>query len=347
MMAAGPAVKQVWQLAKETGSAIDPEAYIPAVRAYYSLPDGRMASMPFNSSTAIMWINKDALAKAGLDPDKPPATWPEVMDAGRTIKAKGAAEVPVTTSWPSWIQLEQYSALHDIPFATKANGFEGLDAELVINSPKHVRHIQRLLDMAKEGTFKYAGRDNAPDPVLVSGQAAIAFASSGLRGELVKNARFAWAPAMLPYDPALIASPLNSIIGGASLWPMTAPGRTSAEYKAVADFLLFLSKAENAAAWSEHTGYVPVTTAGFALAKQEGFYARNPGADLPIEQLARGTPTANSKGLRLGRLPEIRNIIQEELERALAGQQGAQAAMDNAVARGNRALREFERSVKA
>ena len=177
MLAAGKAVKQVWELAKETGTPIDPAAYIPAVRGYYSLPDGRMASMPFNSSTAITWINKDAFEKAGLDPSKPPATWDEVIAAGRAIKAKGAADVPVTTSWPSWIQFEQYSALHDIPFATKANGFEGLDAELVVNSAKHVKHVQRLIDMAKEGVFKYAGRDNAPDPLLISGQAAISFAT--------------------------------------------------------------------------------------------------------------------------------------------------------------------------
>ena len=133
MLAAGKATKQVWELAQETGAQIDPKAYIPAVRGYYSLADGRMASMPFNSSTAVMWYSKDAFRKAGLDPDKPPATWPDVVTAAQAIKAKNAAEIPMTTSWLSWIQLEQYSALHDIPFASKADGFEGLDAELEIN----------------------------------------------------------------------------------------------------------------------------------------------------------------------------------------------------------------------
>ena len=73
MLAAGPATKQVWKLAEETGVAIDPALYIPGVRGYYSLPDGRVASMPFNSSTSLMWYNKDAFAAAGLDPDKAPA----------------------------------------------------------------------------------------------------------------------------------------------------------------------------------------------------------------------------------------------------------------------------------
>ena len=347
MLAAGKAVRQIWELAQETGVTIDPKAYIASVRGYYSLADGRMGSMPFNSSTAVMWINRDAFRKAGLDPAKPPATWQEVVAAAQAIKAKDAAEIPMTTAWPTWIQLEQYSALHNLPFASEADGFNGLGAELTINNKDQVKHIARLLEMAKDGTFKYGGRDNAADPLLVSGKAGIHFDSSGMRGDLVKNAKFDWAAAFLPYDPDIIKTPLNSIIGGASLWPMTAPDRTAAEYKGVAQFLVFLSTPENAAAWHQHTGYVPVTLAGFELSKQQGFYAKNPGADLPVLQLTRGTVTDNSRGLRLGRLPEIRNIIQEELEKALQGGQTAQQAMDNSVTRGNHVLREFQKSVKA
>ena len=346
MLAAGRATKQVWDLAKETGTSIDPQAYIPAVRGYYSLADGRMASMPFNSSTAVMWYSKDAFRKAGLDPDKPPATWQEVTAAAKAIKDKGAAPVPMTTSWPTWIQLEQYSALHNLPFASKSDGFEGLDAELQINSRAHVKHVERLLEMAKEGSFKYAGRDNTPDQLLVSGDAGIHFNSSAARGNMVKSAKYDWGMALLPYDPELIKTPLNSIIGGASLWTMTAPSRTTAEYQAVATFLQFLGKPEIDAQWSQGTGYVPVTLAGFELSKQQGYYAKNPGADLAVQQLVRGEVTANSKGLRLGRLPEIRNIIQEELEKALQGGQTAQQAMDSAVSRGNKVLRDLEKSAK-
>ncbi|HEY2616009.1 MAG TPA: sn-glycerol-3-phosphate ABC transporter substrate-binding protein UgpB [Acetobacteraceae bacterium] len=346
MLAAGKATKQVWELLRDTGAAIDPQAYIPAVRGYYSLADGRMASMPFNSSTAVMWYSKDAFRKAGLDPEQPPATWQEVVQAAQAIKAKDAAEIPVTTSWLTWIQLEQYSALHNIPFASKSDGFDGLDTQLEINSKPHVKHMQRLLDMAKDATFKYTGRDNQPDQLLVSGKAGIHFNSSGMRGDMVKSAKFDWAEAFLPYDPEIIESPLNSIIGGASLWTMTAPGRTPAEYLAVATFLQFLGKPDNDAYWHQHTGYVPVTLAGYELSRQQGFYDTNPGADLPVKQLTRGTVTDNSRGLRLGRLPEIRNIIYEEMEKAFQGGQDAQQAMDSAVSRGNKVLRDFEKSAK-
>jgi sn-glycerol 3-phosphate transport system substrate-binding protein len=303
--------------------------------------------MPFNSSTAVMWYNKDAFRKAGLDPDKAPATWQEVRAAAETLHAKDAAPVAMTTSWPTWIQLEQYSALHNLAFATKADGFDGLDAELVFNSKAHVKHIERLLEMSKDGSFKYAGRDTAPDPLIVSGEAAISFGSSSARGNLVKSAKFDWAEAYLPYDPEIIAKPENSIIGGASLWTMTAPGRTDDEYKAVAAFLRYIGKPDVDAVWAQNTGYVPVTFAGYEQLKQQGFFAKNVGADIPVEQLARGTMTDNTKGLRLGRLPEIRNIIQEELEKALQGGQSAQAALDVAVTRGNKVLREFAKAVKA
>ncbi|HEX3350876.1 MAG TPA: sn-glycerol-3-phosphate ABC transporter substrate-binding protein UgpB [Acetobacteraceae bacterium] len=357
MLAAGPAVKQVWQLVQETGTPIKPESYIPAVRGYYSLADGRMASMPFNSSTAVMWCNKDAFETAGLDPEKPPATWPELVQAARALRDKwakpamdknpgGPALTASTSSWLTWIQFEEFSAIHNLPYATKADGFEGLDAVLELNGPGQVAQLQRLLDMAKEGTFKYAGRDTAPDPLFYSGQAAVGFGSSAGRGDIVRNAKFKWAPTLLPYDPEIIKAPNNTIIGGASLWTMTAPKRTPEEYKAVAQFLAFIGQPEQDAMYHQHTGYVPVTTAGYELSKQQGYYQKNPGADVAIQSLTRGTITENSKGLRLGRLPEIRNIMYEEIEKALQGQQGAKDALDNTVARGNKVLREFERSAR-
>jgi sn-glycerol 3-phosphate transport system substrate-binding protein len=352
MLAAGPATKQVWQLAKETGVALDPSLYIPGVRAYYSLSDGRQASMPFNSSTAMMWYNKDAFAAAGLDPEQPPATWDDTVAAAGKIKAAiaagkagGSVTIPATSSWLIWIQLEQYSAIHNLPYATKANGFDGLGTELKFNAPAQVKQWQRLLDMSQAGTFKYTGRDTTPDAVFFAGQAAIGFGSSAGRGDIVRNAKFRWGEAMLPIDPAVNPNPINSIIGGASLWTMTTRERTPAEYKGVALFLQYLGKPDVDATWHQTTGYVPVTFGGYERAKAEGYYQSNVGADLPIQQLSRGKVTENSRGLRLGRLAEIRNILYEETEKMLQGQQTAQQTLDNGVERGNRVLREFQKSV--
>lgn len=344
MMAAGAAIKPVHELMRESGVAFDPAIYLPAVRGYYSLPDGRMMAMPFNSSTAIMWYNRDAFRKAGLDPARPPQTWPELREAARKIKAAGAAPCAFTTAWPTWTQFEQFSAIHDVPFASRANGMAGLDAELRINSPLHVRHVQALVEMQKEGTFKYGGRDAAGDALFPSGECAMIHASSGLRARIAREAKFEWAATMLPHWPGTPGAPRNSIIGGAAFWVMTAPGRKAEEYRAVAEFFRFISQPEIVARWHTETGFLPVTFPGWERAKAAGYYDKNPGADIAILQLTRTATTENSRGLRLGNLPEIRNIIQEEIEKAFQGQQTAQQALDHAVQRGNVVLRNFERA---
>lgn len=345
MMAAGPAIKPVHQLMAETSTPFDPGVYLPAVRGYYTTADGKMMSMPFNSSTTIAFYNKDAFQKAGLDPNKAPATWPETIEAARKLKAAGVA-CPFTTAWPTWAQIEQFSALHDVPLATKANGFEGMDAELKINSPLHVKHLQTLVDMQKEGLFKYGGRDAAGDALFPSGECAIIHASSGLRGRIIRDAKFAWGAAPLPYWPEVPGAPKNSIIGGASFWVMTSPKRTADEYKAVAEFFRYLGKPEVVAKWHMDTGFLPITFAGFEQVKASGFYDKNPGADVPYLQMTRSDTTPNTKGLRLGSMPEIRVIIQEEMEKALQGNQTAQQALDAAVQRGNAVLRKFEAANK-
>ncbi len=346
MMAAGPAIKPVHQLMEEAGAPIDPKAYIPAVAGYYSSKDGKMMALPFNSSTAIMFYNKDAFQKAGLDPNKAPATWPELIEATKALKASGVA-CPMTTSWPVWIQFEQLSALHDVPFASEQNGFASLKAELQFNAPVQLKHLETLVAMQKDGLFKYGGRDNIPDALFPSGECAIIHASSGLRGRIIKEAKFGWGAAPLPYWPdAIKGEPKNGIIGGAAFWVMTSPKRTPADYKAVSAFFSYLAKPEVDAKWHMDTGYVPVTFKGFELAKAGGFYEKNPGADVPAAQLTRTPTTPNTMGLRLGNLPEIRNIIQEEMEKSFQGQQTAKQALDTAVQRGNVVLRNFERANK-
>lgn len=361
MLAAGPATKQVWQLIQETGVALNPNAYIASVKSYYSLANGKLAAMPFNSSTAVMWYNKDAFAAAGLDPEKPPATYDELQAALGKIKAKldgdagkpadqralGGVTMPMTSAWFTWVQYEQYSAIHNIPFATEADGFNGLGAVLKLNSPAMIKQTARFLDWSKQGMFKYTGRDSTPSAVFYSGQAAVCLDSSAGRGNILRSAKFKWGEAPLPYDPAINPHPINSIIGGAALWAMTAKGRTKAEYKAVATFMKFIGTPEQDMLWGENTGYVPVTTAGYELTKKQGYYDKpqGAGADVPIKQLQRGKVTEYSRGIRLGNLPQVRVIIYEELEKALQGQQDAKQAMSNAEHRGNAVLREFQKSV--
>ena len=290
----------------------------------------------------MLWYNRDAFRKAGLDPDNPPRTWAEVREAAVKIKAAGAAEIPLSCAWFTWTQFEQFGAIHNIPFATKANGFEGLDAVLTLDHPVYVRHLQNLVNMAKEGLFVYGGRDSAPDALFPSGQAAMLIASSALLARVKREAQFEWGITYLPYYDDVVEKPYNSIIGGAALWVLRRPGATLEEYKGVAEFFRFISSPEMAGWWHMESGYVPVTFGGYEYAKAQGYYEANPGADIAILQLSRQPTTENTRGLRLGYLPAIRVVIYEEVEKALQGQQTAEQALKNVVARGNELLREFE-----
>ncbi len=345
MMSARGAIKPVYELMKEAGVPFDPAVYLPAVRGYYSSADGKMVGMPFNSSTPVLWYNKDAFRKAGLNPDSPPKTWAQLREMAQKIRATNAAACGFTTAWPTWIQFETFGALHDVPFATRANGFEGFDAELAVNSPLYVRHLQFLMDMLKEGTFKYGGRDAAGDSFFPTGECALVTASSALYGRVSREAKFDWGIAYLPYYDDVAGAPKNSIIGGAAFWVMTAPRRTADEYRGVAEFFRFIGSAEEAAKWHEETGYVPITYTGMQLASASGYYQRFPWAELPIKQLTRTIPTKNSRGVRLGNMPEIRVVLYEELEKAFQGQQTAKQALDSAVRRSNEILRRFQQTI--
>jgi sn-glycerol 3-phosphate transport system substrate-binding protein len=344
MMGAKGAVYPVYQLMADAGEPFDPKNYLAAVTGYYSDTDGNMLSMPFNSSTPVMYYNKNAFTKAGLDPNAPPRTWPELADAARKIIAAGGATCGFTTGWPSWVQLENLSALHNVPFATQENGFAGFDTELAIDSDLHKAHIQALVDWQKEGIFKYGGRRSDSAPLFYSGECAMYMNSSAAQAGVRANAKdFEFGVAMLPYWPDVAGAPQNSIIGGATLWVLQ--GRPEAEYKGVAKFFSYLSSPEVQAWWHQETGYLPITYASWELTKSQGYYEANPGTDVSIKQMTLNEPTPNSKGLRLGNFVQIRDVIDEELEAAFAGSKTVDQALADAVERSNALLREFEQNM--
>lgn len=343
MMAAKGAIKPVQEMMREAGEKFDPQSYLPAITGYYSTAKGEMLSFPFNSSSAIMWYNKDAFKKAGLNPDAPPKTWPELFEAAKKLRANGHPTCGFATAWVTWLNIEQFSAWHNVPLGTKSNGMDGFDTEFRFNSPLHVRHLQNLVELQKDKTFDYAGRTNTGEGRFTSGECPIMLTSSAFYGNVKANAKFDFGTGMMPYYPDVAGAPQNSIIGGASLWVMG--GKKAEEYKGIARFFTFLSDTTRQRWLHEVSGYLPITKAAYAGTKASGFYEQNPGRETPLQQLTLKAPTENSAGIRFGNLVQIRDIWAEEIEAALSGQKSAQKALDDAVARGNQSLRQFERAV--
>jgi sn-glycerol 3-phosphate transport system substrate-binding protein len=339
MMAAKSAIVPVHELMREEKEAFDPAAYLPVVSGYYSDTAGQLLSFPFNASTPILYYNKDQFRAAGLDADNPPKTWPEVEAAAKKLRAANYA-CGFTTHYPSWVLVENFAAYHNIPIATGSNGFEGLDVELAIDHPVIAKHFAALVEWRKTGIYVYGGRAAKAERKFYDRECGMFLGSSANRADTIANANFEVGYGLLPYWPDVAGAPRNTIIGGGSLWVLR--DRPGEEYKGVAQFFGYLSRPEVQAKWHQATGYLPATRAAYDLTRSQGFYAKNPGADISIRQITLNPPSADTKGLRLGSFVTIRDIIEDEMEQMFDGKKPPMAALKSAVARGNAVLREFE-----
>lgn len=345
MMYAGGAIYPVHELMANYAPDFDMSIFLPGIAGYYSLLDGSLMSMPFNSSTAVMWVNDTALAAAGVDlASVDLSTWENVRMTAKQVVDNGGASCGFSMAWPTWTQIEQFSATHNVPIGSLSNGLEGLGTEMLINSDLHVRHLQTLIDMQAEGSFMYGGRGNAGDALFASGECAIVQGSSALVARVMRESEFDWTMHMLPAYAGTPDAPMNSIIGGASFWVMRSPARTDGEYEAITDFFAYVSSMDVATKWHVDSGYLPIRKGVYEALDAEGFYADKPHLSIPYLQLTRTVPSPNSSGLRFGNMPAIRVMIEEEMELAIQGQQTAQQALDKAVNRANVVLRAFERA---
>ena len=345
MMLSG-AIYPVYELMADNGYKVDWSEYLQPVLSYYMNADGNLMSMPFNSSTPVMFYNVDLFKKAGiplLDKEKP-VTWDEMGEITAKLVASGV-EGGLVTAWQSWTQVENYSAMHNLPFASKANGYEGLDTELQINNDKVVNHIARLKSWMADNRFYYGGQKyQGPKSEFIAQNAGLYIDSiSGIAKIQAAVKDFAWDIAPLPVE-SWMKEPQNSIIGGASLWVFK--GLPKKDYAGVAAFMNHLARTDMQILWHKETGYFPITLTAYEQLKKDGYYDEFPYQEVGIKQLTRREPTKISRGLRLGYFIQIRNIINEELELVWNDSKTPQQAMDSAVARSNDKLREFERTYK-
>lgn len=331
------AIVPVHDLMEKNGYKVDWNDFIKPVAGFY-MHKGKLAAMPFNSSSPILWYNKDQFAKAGFE--KPAETWGEFEKQLYKIKSSGASDCSIAL--PNdyfWSMIENYSAINDEPFATKANGYDGLDTEFVYNKGLVVQQAARMKKWLDDGVLQISGQGASPEQLFTSGKCAAIMASTAAHGSVERNAQIAWSATYLPWEEG--RSPKNSTIGGASLWVMQ--GHKPDEYAGVAAFMNFLSQPEFGLWWHKVTGYVPLTNKTYALAKEQGYYKDSPTREIAILQLNRGTPTPNSQGFHFGNHVQTTFALREEFEQLFTGKKGAQQAMDDAVRRGNEILRQYQK----
>jgi sn-glycerol 3-phosphate transport system substrate-binding protein len=352
------AVYPVQDLMQHNEIRINWNDFIKPVAGYYT-KDGKLFSMPYNASTPIFYYNKDAFRKAGLDPEKPPKTWPEVEAAARKILAVKAAKCGFSTAWPSWTMVENMHATHDQPFATKNNGFGGIDGvELLINRDFGQKHIAQLAAWQKDNIYSYGGRAGTADPKFSSGDCAMYIQSSALIGGFTQSAKFEWGTSELPHWGAPYKK-ATSIIGGATLWVLR--GKPEKEYRGVAKYLEFLAKPEQQMNWHVNTGYLAISNTALKNLEEGYHFVKNPKQYTAFAQLtglpptppkamqgkkaaavkAERVATPNSQGLRLGNFLQVRDVIEAEMENIFAGKKTTKQGLDAAVAKSNALLKEF------
>ena len=202
-----------------------------------------------------------------MTPIRPPKTWPDTLATAQKLRAAGITR-GLTAGWISWTQIEQFSAWHNIPLATKANGLEGADAELEFNNPVVAKHIRNLAEAQKDKSFDYGGRTSEAEGKFVNGERGMIQTSSAAFGIFKAGAKFDFGVAELPYYADVAGAPQSSILGGASLWVMG--GKKPEEYEGVAKFSTFLSQTGPQQELHEVTGYLPITKAAYAATNDWG-----------------------------------------------------------------------------
>ncbi|MBB3237229.1 sn-glycerol-3-phosphate ABC transporter substrate-binding protein UgpB [Phyllobacterium endophyticum] len=339
MMLSG-AIVPVEDLVKESGYQIDWADFIPSVLNIYRDPSGKIVSMPFNASAPILWINRDAFDKAGIEGS--PQTWTEVGEAARKLKAAGYP-CGFTVSWQIYSQVEAYSFANDIPLATEANGMDGFNVKLLFNKTSLVNHISQLQDWAKEGIFTYTGRSwQGANEAFYSQKCPMFIESSAGLGGITTNAKFRFDAAPYPSEPGV--KQLNTQVGGGSMYVMK--GFSPEVYKGVAEFFAFLATPEKQFDWHDKSGYVPITRKAYEYASEKQYYKQKPIQEIAIKQLLRGPQTDNSRGFRIGDYGKITDILDEELENIWSQKKTAQQGLDDAVRRGDEVIQRFVRAAR-
>jgi len=325
-------------LITKAGYTFDRNAFIDGVRYFYADSEGKFVGMPFNSSAPIMYINDEALKKAGVEA---PKTWEEFEAIAPKLKEAGF--IPLVQSQLTWQFTENFFSRNNIQFATNNNGYDSVaDTQLKVTDPNLVMMFEKLKAWKDEGYFGFYGAGwNDNQKMFEENKAALWIGSSGSFGGLQKTAQMPFSATFLPYWGSIKGAGTSSFIGGAALFAMS--GKSDEENKCVADFFQFLTSPDVQKFYHQATGYVAITKAAYELAKAEGYYNEKPAAEIGIKQLL--LPAGEwSKGYRLGFYPQIREIMEREYGRIFSGEVSVKDAFDTIEKEGNELLARFAKT---
>lgn len=315
------------------GDKIDFGNVIQPILNYYSV-DGNLYSMPFNSSTAMLYYNKDAFAAAGIE--SPPTTWADVEEIGLKLIESGAANHGLSFGWPAWI-LEQMFAYHNRPYANNMNGREGRASEVYLNNEFGQHVMGTWTDLVEKDVIAYGGREYSANQDFLAGEVAMLIQSTSSLSSIMASADFEVGTTFLPRFEGYGIG--NSVIGGASLWVMQ--GHSDEEYAAVVEFFDYLSSTDVTIQWHKDTGYFPSTNAAVKQLMDDQWFSEKPNYLTAFLQVLSGVQSPAASGVLLGNFVEIRDIVDTAVEEAFTGVASPEEALDKADEQADNVLEDY------
>lgn len=331
--------KPVQDILVESGYEFNSKNYLAGVRNLYADSKGKMVGMPFNSSTPVLYYNKDILAKVGA---KAPETYEQLEVLAAKLKTKGY--VTFSQSHTPWIMFENFKSRHNLPLANENNGYDNLSSSLMFNSKDMVMHFSKMKEWADKGYYKYYGSDwDANQTPFERQEVAMWMGSSGSFGGLRNRVKFELGTTYLPYWKSINPDAGLTFIGGAALFALD--GKPKAEEQGVAAFFDYLTKPETQMYWHKTTGYVPVTNAAYELTKRSGYYTEQPDAEVGVKQLSLGAGEWTN-GYRLGFYPQIREVMHREFDNIFADRSSVENSLNKVEVESAQLLKRFARTIK-
>ncbi|ENK0806456.1 extracellular solute-binding protein [Vibrio fluvialis] len=339
IMNAPGVAKPVQDIMIDAGYSFNSKDYLAGVRNFYADNNGKMVGMPFNSSTPVLYYNKDILNKVD---GEAPKTYEQLEALAAKLKSKGY--VAFSQSHTPWIMFENFKSRHDLPLSDHENGYESLSSKLMFNTKDMVMHFKKLKEWSDKGYFKYYGSNwDANQTPFERQEVAMWMGSSGSFGGLRNRVKFNLGTTYLPYWQSLNAKGTHTFIGGAALFALN--GHPKAEDKAVAAFFSYLTRPEVQMYWHETTGYVPVTNAAYDMTKASGYYTKQPDAEVGVKQLSLASGEW-TKGYRLGYYPQIREVMHREFDNIFAGRSSVEESLNKVEDESEKLLNRFARTVQ-
>jgi len=314
----------------------DDDWFVSADNGFVRDARGRLLAFPYMVEIPVMYYNVTAFKKAGLQPAVPQRSWEGLQGQLVDLANKATRNCPATSDQPVSINLENLAAVNNQFYATNQNGLKGKAQPAFAFDTVYVRHLSLMISWVRSELMVKPEYDSRATQRFVDNECAVLMSESGNLGWFKDKNTLEFGVSGLPYYPQVTKTPGNPFVDGAALW--LTSGQTADSEKASVQFLGWLAKPDNAAAWYQETGFLPLTKQAFAGTGSS--YYKNLGDWRNLVAAYSRPQPATGRTFKIKNYPKIRAMFHQTLQRALNGEQPAMTALSSASSQATRLMRE-------